>query len=207
MPVLRPALRPALCAASLVLVLLTGLADAEPAAAQTAVAPVAPQPAEGAVQPGLAVRYYFHMFRHINELIDWQDYKEGKPGPVIKRLNYQVGQDDVLTSGVDDGVGAEITGLIRLDKAGTYAFALHSNDGVRLWVGGAQVVEDPGVHADQFSPIGEVLVEMPGWHAFKLLYFERKNTSTLQLHRRRPGDPPGTMPLVPADVLGHLPEG
>ena len=67
--------------------------------------------------------------------------------------------------------------------------------------------EDPGVHADQFSPIGEVLVEMPGWHAFKLLYFERKNTSTLQLHRRRPGDPPGTMPLVPADVLGHLPEG
>ena len=112
MPVLRPALRPALCAASLVLVLLTGLADAEPAAAQTAVAPVAPQPAEGAVQPGLAVRYYFHMFRHINELIDWQDYKEGKPGPVIKRLNYQVGQDDVLTSGVDDGVGAELTQVL-----------------------------------------------------------------------------------------------
>ena len=202
MSVLKSALR----AASLSLVLTAGLACVEPAAAQTAIAPAAPQPAADAVKPGLAVRYYFHMFRHIDELIDWQDYKEGKPGPAIERLNYQVGQGDVLTSGVDDGVGAEITGLIKLEKTGTYAFALQSNDGVRLWLSGKQIVDDPDVHSDQFSPIGEVMVETPGWYPFKLLYFERKNTSTLELYWRQPGSPPGTMPLVPAEALGHLPQ-
>ena len=201
MPVLRSALRATAASA----VLAAAMTLAAPLGAQEAVSPVTPQPAADAVQPGLAVKYYFHLFRHIDELIDWQDYKDGKPGPVIERLNYAVGQGDVLTSGVDNGVGAEITGLIRLEKAGTYAFALNSNDGIRLWVGGAQIVDDPGVHADQFSPIGEVSVETPGWYPFKLLYFERKNTSTLQLHWRQPGDPPGTMPLVPAEVFGHIP--
>ncbi len=199
-----PVPRSQLLAASLSLVLLAGPMGASPGAAQVMVSPALPQPAAEAVQPGLAVKYYFHMFRHIDELIDWQDYKDGKPGPAIERLNYAVGQGDVLTSGVDNGVGAEITGLIKLDKPGTYAFALNSNDGIRLWVGGEQIVDDPGVHADQFSPIGEVTVETPGWYPFKLLYFERKNTSTLQLHWRRPGDPPGTMPIVPAEVFGHV---
>ena len=175
--------------------------------AQEMVQPVSPQPADGEIQPGLAVQYYFHMFRHVDEIIDWKDYRDGKPGPVIERLNYQVGQGDVLTSGVDNGVGAEITGLIRLDTAGTYAFALESNDGVRLTIAGKQVTEDPGVHADQFSPIGEIVVETPGWHAFNLLYFERKNTSTLKLHWRTPGSSAGTMPIVPAEAFGHRPQG
>ena len=195
---------PLAAAASL---LLAGLTPLSAAQAQDKIAPVSPQPAEGAVQPGLSVLYYFHMFRHVDELIDWQDYRDGKPGPVIERLNYQVGQGDVLTSGVENGVGAQITGLINLDKPGTYAFAMESNDGVRLTIGGTMVTEDPGVHADQFSPIGEIVVETPGWHAFEMLYFERKNTSTLKLHWRTPGDPPGTMPLVPAAALGHLPQG
>ena len=202
-----PVPRSQLLAASLSLVLLAGPIGVSPSAAQVMVSPASPQPAAEAVQPGLAVKYYFHMFRHIDELIDWQDYKDGKPGPVIERLNYAVGQGDVLTSGVDNGVGAEITGLIKLDKPGTYAFALNSNDGIRLWVGGEQIVDDPGVHADQFSPIGEVKVETPGWYPFKLLYFERKNTSTLQLHWRQPGTSVGTMPIVPAEAFGHLPAG
>ena len=184
--------------------LLAGLPAAAPSA-QEAIMAADPQPADDQLEPGLAVRYYYHKFRHIDELIEWQDYKDGKPGPAIERLAYRVGQGTVLTSEGTDGVGAEITGLIRLDKAGTYAFALQSNDGVRLWVGGSQIVDDPDVHSDQFSPIGEVAVETPGWYAFKLLYFERKNTSTLELYWRQPGEPPGTMPLVPAEVLAHLP--
>lgn len=184
--------------------LLAGLPAAAPSA-QEAIMAADPQPADDQLEPGLAVRYYYHKFRHIDELIEWQDYKDGKPGPAIERLAYRVGQGTVLTSEGTDGVGAEITGLIRLDKAGTYAFALQSNDGVRLWVGGSQIVDDPDVHSDQFSPIGEVAVETPGWYPFKLLYFERKNTSTLELYWRQPGEPPGTMPLVPAEVLAHLP--
>ena len=172
--------------------------------AQTAIQPLSPQPAEGAVQPGLAVLYYFHMFRHVDEILDWKDYRDGKPGPAIAQLNYRVGQGKVLTSDASDGVGAEIEGLIRLDTPGTYAFTLQSNDGIRLWIGGEQLIEDPGVHADQFSEIAEVTVETPGWYPLKLLYFERKNTSTLELYWRRPGDAGGTMPLVPAEALGHL---
>ena len=162
-----------------------------------------PQPAADALAPGLSVVYYFNFFRHVREIEEWKKYKEGKPGPVIPQLNYNVGQGNVLTSGKDEGVGAEITGLIHLEKPGTYAFATQSNDGVRVEIGGLQVIEDPDVHADRFSEIAQIEVAEPGWYPLKVTYFERKNTSTLEFYWQPPGNEGGTMPLVPAEVLAH----
>ena len=195
--------RPAFLAATVWL----AAAALSPTSAQELAVPADPQPVAEALKPGLAVRYYYHMFRHIDELIEWQDYRDGKPGPVIERLAHRVGDGNVLTSQNDNGVGAEITGLIKLDEPGTWAFALQSNDGVRLWIGGHQIVDDPDVHSDQFSPIGELTVETPGWYPLKLLYFERKATSTLELYWQAPDAPPGTMPIVPAEALAHTEDG
>ena len=165
-----------------------------------------PQPAAEALRPGLAVSYYYSYFRHIDELIDWQDYKDGEPGPALPRVDYRVGMDNVLTSQVGDGVGAEITGLIHLEQSGTYAFAVQSNDGVRLEIGGELVVEDPDVHADRFSNVVELEVPAAGWYPIRILYFERKNTSTLELYWRPPGQDGGSLDLVPAAALAHLAE-
>ena len=163
-----------------------------------------PQPAADELQQGLSVVYHFNFFRHVREIDEWKKYREGTPGPVIPQLNYNVGQGDVLTSGKAEGVGAEISGLIHLDKPGTYAFAVQSNDGVRVEIGGLKVIEDPDVHADRFSDIVQVEVAEPGWYPLNIVYFERKNTSTLEFYWQPPGVAPGTMPLVPAEVLAHL---
>lgn len=165
---------------------------------------LSPQPSADSLTPGLSVKYYYHMFRHIDELVEWKAYRDGKPGPAISRLDYRVGQGTVLTSSESDGVGAEISGLIHLDQPGSYAFSAQTNDGFRLEIGGVQVVEDPGVHADQFSDIGVVEVSDPGWYPITIHYFERKNTSTLELYWQKPGSSEGTMPLVPAEALAHI---
>lgn len=174
-----------------------------PAAAQSP-QPLAPQPAAEALLPGLAVTYYFNYFRHVNEIESWKGYREGKPGEPISMLNYNVGDGEVLTSGRTDGVGAEITGLIHLEESGTYAFAAQSNDGVRLEIGGVQVLEDPDVHADRYSDIAQLEVAEPGWYPIRVLYFERKNTSTLELYWQPPSLAAGTMPPVPAAAFAHL---
>lgn len=174
-----------------------------PAAAQ-APKPVSPQPTADTLNPGLAVKYYFHLFRHIDELIEWQDYKDGKEGKPISKLDYRVGQGEVLTSTSRDGVGAEITGLILLQEEGSYAFSVQSNDGVRLEIGGVMVLEDPDVHADRFSNVATLQVTTPGWYPIKILYFERKNTSTLELYWQPPSDSAGSMKIVPSEMLAHL---
>ncbi len=155
------------------------------------------------MKPGLAVIYFSHFFRHIDELVEWESYKEGKPGDPITEINYDVGEGAVLTSGIKNGIGARMDGYIFFEKAGDYAFAFESNDGIRLEIDGQMVVEDPDVHGDRFSDIGMILVQQPGWYPIRMRYFERKNTSTLRFYWQTPDFEGGTMPLVPGEVLKH----
>lgn len=170
--------------------------------AQVAVNPASPQPAADQLKPGLAVRYYFDYFRHIDEMIEFEDFRDGKVGEPILELNYKVGQGNVLTSDSNDAVGAKMTGYILLDQPGTYSFAFLSNDGVRLEIDGKMILEDPGVHSDQYSDFGSVTVTEPGWYPILIRYYERKNTSTIIFFWRPPGVE-GTMPIVPGAALAH----
>ncbi len=173
--------------------------------AALAVQPVSPAPDPETLKPGLAVKYYFELFRHIDQLEDWQEYKRGIRGRPLPSLNYRTGTGKVLSSSGSDGVGAEITGLIHLDKPGDYSFNIESNDGVRFWIDGEQLIEDPDVHSDRFSDFATITVTEPGWYPIKLLYFERKNTSTLRLYWQTPGGS-GTMQVVPREAFAHIKE-
>lgn len=166
-----------------------------------------PHAAPDSLTPGLAVVYYDNFFREIRELEEWMDYKDGRAGPPLPQLDYRVGPGDVLTSGSDEGVGAHITGFIHLAETGTYTFVAQSNDGIRVEIGGEVVLEDPDVHSDRYSDFGKVEVAEPGWYPISVLYFERKNTSTLELYWRPPSVPEGTMKLVPAEAFAHAAKG
>ncbi len=181
---------------------LAGASFGMAGARAASVSPADPQPADQELKPGLAVVYYGHFFRHIDEIVEWEKYKDGTPGEPILQVKSRVGLGKVLTSNSDDGVGAKMTGYIRLGTPGKYSFAFESNDGVRLEIDGQMVVEDPNVHADRFSDLGSVQIETPGWYPITIRYFERKNTSTLMFHWLPPGTE-GSMPLVPGDVLAH----
>ena len=163
--------------------------------------PANPQPDGAALKDGLAVVYYFAKYNHIRELETWMKYKKGKPGEPIAMLNAKFGTGAVLTSGVDDLVGAHITGYIGFEAPGTYRFQVTSNDGVRVTMGGVKIFEDPNVHPDRTSDPIAVQIDQAGWYPLEVLYFEKKNTSTIQLHWSPPGG--SGFDAVPASALKH----
>ncbi|MBO0335080.1 hypothetical protein J0X12_15770 [Sneathiella sp. CAU 1612] len=170
----------------------------------TGLKPASPQPDPANLKPGLAVTYYGVKVDSIRELEENMGYMDGKPGAPIPMLNYQVGAGNVLTSNSNDMVGAIIKGFIKMEQPGRYVFMVHSNDGVWVAIGDKLIYEDPDVHADRFSD--EIVVEIsePGWYPIHIKYFEKKNTSTLELYWEAPGF--GEMDYVPAEVFGHIGE-
>lgn len=172
------------------------------ASSVSGMAPASPQPASENLKPGLAVKYYGVKLNSIQQFEEWMEYEKGKDGPPIPMLNYQVGKGDVLTSGSNDMVGADITGFINFERTGNYTVMVHSNDGVRLTIGGKLVHEDPDVHADRFSDEITLEISKPGWYPVRILYFEKKNTSTLELYWDPPG--PEEIDYVPATAFAHI---
>ena len=193
--------------AGLQLVLMTAAAIA---AATTVAAPrqisllkpaiSTPQP--HSLKPGLRVQYIHGFIRHIDEI---PNGAAASDGGVLAMLDWNADDGEVMTSGREDGVAARITGLINFARPGAYVLAIQSNDGARLTIGDALVIDDPDVHPDRFSPNVTVQVEESGWYPMKLLYFERKGTSTMELYWQ----PPGTkgFDFVPAKAFAHRAEG
>lgn len=153
-------------------------------------------------KPALAVCYMYKFIRHVDEIAEWAKTLPCEPGAPLPMLDFDGGTRKVLTSNSDDGVLARITGFIHLDKAGAYKFAFESNDGVRLSIDRKVIVEDPGVHDDQFSDLGTMEVSAPGWYPLSIDFFERKSTWTLRFLWRQPGAQ-GDLSPVPATALAH----
>ena len=177
---------------------VTGIASASSISGMT---PASPQPSAESLKSGLAVKYYGVKLNSIRQFLEWMDYEKGKDGPPIPMLNYQVGTGDVLTSGSNDLVGADITGFINFERTGDYTVMVHSNDGVRLTIGDKLVYEDPDVHADRFSDEITLEISKPGWYPVRILYFEKKNTATLELYWDPPG--PEEIDYVPESAFAH----
>ncbi len=160
------------------------------------------QPADTALSPGLRVTYYNNIFNVVQEVREWARRAPGDAGVPLQSLDYNVGSGKVLTSGRVDGVGAVIDGLINFPTTGVYTMAMRSNDGVELTIGGETIFSDPTVHADRFSGLVTVEIDQPGWYALDLLYFEKRNTSTLELFWLQPGEE-GGLNFVPPSAFAH----
>ena len=184
--------------------LAVSLALTVPAWADSHIANLGPvaQPDPAALEAGLAVTYHFHLFNTVSEIPQWARTNESVAGTPLPALDYSVGSGNVLTSGRADGVGATISGLIRFPAAGRYVLALQSNDGVSLSIGGQRILADPGVHTDRFSELVRVDIAAAGWYPLDLLYFEKRNTATLQFYwaQEAAGE---SLRLVPPDAFAH----
>ncbi len=160
------------------------------------------QPADTELSPGLRVTYYDNIFNFVHEVREWAQLEPGEPGTPLPSLDYNVGSGRVLSSDRVDGVGAIVEGLINFPVAGVYSMAMQSNDGVELAIGGETIFSDPTVHADRFSDLVTVQIDQPGWYPLDLLYFEKRNTSTLELYWLAPGEE-GGLDFVPPSAFAH----
>ncbi len=171
-----------------------------PAAAQTPISglqPANPAPAADQLAPGLAVNYHFDIIDRLTQLNE-----KGKTvGAPLTHLGWDMGHGKVLTSDKTDGVQAHIFGFLRFPAAGTYVFEVNSNDGVRLEIGGKRIWEDGDVHPDRLSPPIPVQVAAPGLYPIKILYFEKRNTATLEVFWAAPG---GQRTVIAGDAIVHL---
>ncbi|MDJ0947724.1 MAG: PA14 domain-containing protein [Alphaproteobacteria bacterium] len=184
--------------------LLHGAPSAD--AAITGLAPADPQPTAEQLKPGLSVKYHYGIFNTIEGMImRTGGAKTASPGEPLPQLNYKVNFGAVLSSGRQDGVAAFIKGYIRFDKPGSYVFKVQSNDGIRLDIGGQMIFTDPEVHPDTFSEPLPVEISQAGWYPIEVIYFEKRNTSTLELYWKAPGQA-GDFAFVPAAAFAHIPE-
>lgn len=184
-------------------VLLAATIQAAPAAAGQKVMAASPQPAAGAIKPGLSVKYYIEKFNHIDEVINAASWMKPVRGEPLPMLNYNVGQGKVLSNKNTDLVGAFIQGYLKIDEPGDYIITVQHNDGVRLWIGGEMLYNSPNVTPDLWSPDMQISFDQAGWYPIKMIYYEKKNTSTLELYWQPPGA--GDIEFVPASALGHIP--
>jgi hypothetical protein len=153
--------------------------------------------------PGLTVLYFLNFSAsHIDQLPSGTvAAQKGKPGKPILFLDHNFSNQDVFDSGQRSGVALELNGLIRLSPAGSYRFKALSNDGIRVYIGGRMVLDDPDVHGDRFCGPSTVTVEQEGWYDLKVRYFQRKGSAALSLQWQPPGQKDFTP--VPAEAYGH----
>jgi hypothetical protein len=162
------------------------------------------KPLDGGFFQGLSVIYFDGFYRNINQMPTGTSAKyEGKPGKPIPYLNHRFGQGLVFDSGKTRGIGMDMNGFIHFPDPGTYRFKARSNDGIRLYIDGKMLFEDPKVHSDRFSPVGEITVESAGKRPVRILYFQRKGTATLEMYWMTPGKK--DFVIVPAKAYSHLP--
>ena len=95
-----------------------------------------------------------------------------------------------------DDFGFRISARIVLDQSGDYTFYSASNDGTQLFVNGALVVDNDGIHG-VVEQQGTVNLAA-GVHDIVLTYFQRGGSSDLQVSYTGPGVP---KQVIPASIL------
>lgn len=84
-----------------------------------------------------------------------------------------------------DGVGLRFTGYFHAPADGVYTFALRSNDGSRLYLDNALLVDNGGQH--KMETQSAVIALRAGYHPMELTFFESGGEEGLELYLEGPG--------------------
>ncbi|CAJ1364916.1 unnamed protein product [Effrenium voratum] len=124
--------------------------------------------------------------------------------PDLVKIDLQVFQAQTLSAwpglSVEDNFAVRWTGYVKIEAAGMYRFTLDSDEGSRLFINGALVVDNDGVHGMQ-SSTGEISL-VSGFHSLQLNYFEGLAESGMILEYSGP-DTAGSRVVIPQSALRH----
>ena len=143
-------------------------------------------------RPGLVVKVYEAPDLQRGGLARLDDLK-----PVATEVVQEINVDARTR---DNQFGLRFTGFLEVPTDGQYRFHLSSDDGSRLYVGGALVVDNGGVHGTEMVSGGADLVA--GSVPIEVTFFEASGGEVLSLEWEGPGVSRG--PLT-AERLSHWP--
>ncbi|MGF1577974.1 MAG: PA14 domain-containing protein [Gemmataceae bacterium] len=105
--------------------------------------------------------------------------------PTVDFPNDAFGDDAQGLVASDDQYSIRWTGFVKIDRTGPWTFTTISNDGVRLWVDGQQIIN----HWDQHRATRDrgTIALSEGWHPIRLEYFEQNGTTHMELRYSGPG--------------------
>ncbi|MEV6304336.1 family 16 glycoside hydrolase [Actinoplanes sp. NPDC051861] len=122
-----------------------------------------------------------------------------KPGqtPNIDKRMPVINWTTAADFGLEDRFQSEVTGNLNISAAGTHQFRLTSDDGSRLVIDSALVIDHDGAHG---ATAKEGAVNLSaGYHSLRLDYFERGGGQQLTLEWRPPGA--SAFAVVPESAL------
>ncbi|RPH35276.1 hypothetical protein EHM92_06460, partial [bacterium] len=149
-----------------------------------------PRPADqpASVSPGLQYAYYEGRWEQLPDFAALIAMKGGvAPGIDIQPLKAR-----------EDGWALAYTGYVEVPVDGLYSFFVNSDDGSKLFIGGALVVSNDGSHG-AMERSGDIVLKA-GKHAMELLYFEDTGDERLDVSYRGPGI---GKQQVPASAYSH----
>ena len=132
-----------------------------------------PEPPTGSTA-GLAYKYYEGNWNSLPNFNGQSVVKQGK-----------VSNFSLSPRARGDYFGMVFEGQIKIDRAGQYQFYTNSDDGVKLFVKGQQIVSDDGTHAAR-ERSGSINLTA-GVHSIRVEYFERKGSEVLEVRYQGPG--------------------
>ena len=86
-----------------------------------------------------------------------------------------------------DNFSVRWSGVVIVPRAGTYRFRTVSDDGVRLWVNGVQVINNWTDHSPTTNTSGTVSLAAGQRVSVRLEYYERGGGATMQWRWLTPG--------------------
>ena len=104
---------------------------------------------------------------------------------VVNFPNDALGDDALGMVTSDDLYSIRWTGWVNVEQAGQWTFSTFSNDGVRLWVDGSQIINNWTSHTSTRDD-GIVTLDT-GWHPITLEYFQNSGTTDMRLLFAGPG--------------------
>jgi hypothetical protein len=122
-----------------------------------------------------------------------------KPGqtPNVDKLMPIIDWSTAADFGLEDNFVSHALANLRIDTAGTYTFRLTSDDGSRLYVDDAVVIDHDGLHGATSQDGAVTLAE--GYHKLRVEHFEAGGGQQLTLSWQPPGSP--DFVVVPTSVL------
>jgi glucose/arabinose dehydrogenase len=117
--------------------------------------------------------------------------------PNIDKLMPVVDWSSTADFGLADNFLAHVLGNVNITIAGSYTFRITSDEGSRLFIDNALLIDHDGLHGP--TPREGTVRLAPGYHTLRIEYFERDGGQRLTFDWRVPGS--SSFALVPHSVL------